>query len=59
MSPTSEGNKAGHDLCGDNWGTSDWTNALKNIRVYIYNGGYCAKGSYMYLFGLRTGSSGS
>ena len=59
MSPVSEGNKAGHDLCGDNWGTSDWTNALKNIRVYISGGGYCAKGSYMYLFGLATGSSGS
>ena len=61
MSAGSEGNKAGHDLYGDTWGQSDWTNAVKNLKIYMGNssGSVWEQGSYMLLYGLATGSSGS
>ena len=61
MSAGSEGNKAGHDIVGDVWGQSDWTNAVKNLKIYMGNssGSVWEQGSYMLLYGLATGSSGS
>ena len=61
MAAGSEGNKPGHDMYGDQWGQSDWTNAVKNLKIYMGNssGSTWASGSYMLLYGLATGSSGS
>jgi hypothetical protein len=61
MSAGSEGNKPGDDMYGDQWGQSDWTNAVKNLRVYMgaASGSKWEIGSYMFLYGLATGSSGS
>lgn len=61
MSAGSEGNKPGHDMYGDQWGQSDWTNAVKNLRLYMgaASGSKWEIGSYMFLYGLATGSSGS
>ena len=61
MSAGSEGNKSGHDMYGDQWGQSDWTNAVKNLRLYMgaASGSKWEIGSYMFLYGLATGSSGS
>ena len=61
MSAGSESNKAGHDMYGDQWGQSDWTNAVKNLRLYMgaASGSKWEIGSYLFLYGLATGSSGS
>jgi hypothetical protein len=61
MSAGSEGNKTNHDMYGDQWGQSDWTNAVKNLSLYMGSatGSTWASGSYMLLYGLATGSSGS
>ena len=61
MSAGSEGNKAGHDIVGDVHGQSNWTNAVKNLKIYMGNssGSVWEQGSYMLLYGLATGSSGS
>ena len=61
MAAGSEGNKSGHDMYGDQWGQSDWTNAVKNLRLYMgaASGSKWEIGSYMFLYGLATGSSGS
>ena len=64
MSATSEstsGGRAGHNIVGDVYGQSNWTNAVKNLKIYMGNssGSVWEAGSYMLLYGLETGSSGS